>query len=143
MTGQNSHKSESACGRIGCGHTTERRPRGRQRRFCSDACRQQAFRSRNLRYEMPVRVRGHLGDLNASAAVYSKTTNFVTSKINDLALPSYRGSVRGIVGPKKVILAEVVDGREWQEVVSADGVKWHVSRLSKRALVATEKEILK
>ena len=120
MTGQNSRKSESVCGRIGCGHTIERRPRGRQRRFCSDACRQQALRSRNLRYETPPRVLGHPRDLNASAAVYSKTTNFVTSKINDLASP-VRGGVRGIVGPKKVILAEVIDGREWQEVISAGG----------------------
>ena len=120
MTGQNSRKSESVCGRIGCGHTIERRPRGRQRRFCSDACRQQALRSRNLRYETP--------------AVYSKTTNFVTSKIN--ASP-VRGRVRGIVGPKKVILAEVIDGREWQEVISAGGVKSYVSRLGKRALVGS------
>jgi hypothetical protein len=84
---------------------------------------------------MPPRVRGHLRDLNASAAVYSKTTNFVTSKINDLAPPSYRGSVRGIVGPKKVIVAEVIDDREWQEVISAGGVKSYQSRLGKRALV--------
>jgi hypothetical protein len=34
-----------------------------------------------------------------------------------------------------VIHAAVIAGREWQEIVSSDGVKSYVSRVAKRALV--------
>lgn len=44
----------------------------------------------------------------------------------------YRG---GIVGPRAVIKAEVIDSREWQEVISTDGVNTYVAQLRKRALV--------
>lgn len=40
----------------------------------------------------------------------------------------------GIMGPRAVIRAEVIAGREWQEVVSAGGVRSYVSRLAKPAL---------
>ena len=45
---------------------------------------------------------------------------------------NYRG---GIKGPRAVIKAEVIDSREWTEVISSDGVKTYVSQLRKRALV--------
>ena len=44
----------------------------------------------------------------------------------------YRG---GIKGPRAVIKAEIIDSREWTEVISTDGVKSYVSQLRKRALV--------
>jgi hypothetical protein len=80
-------------------------------------------------------------DLNASAAVYSKTATFVTAKINDLATPQNRGSdfhyqrwSDGIVGPRKVVQAEVINGRNWEEVVSKSGVTSYVSHIARRAL---------
>ena len=41
----------------------------------------------------------------------------------------------GIVGPRQVIGAEIIAGREWEDVVSSGGVKSYVSRLTRRALV--------
>ena len=43
----------------------------------------------------------------------------------------YRGS--GIIGPASVIQVELVDGRQWEEVVSKSGVVSYVSRIAKRA----------
>jgi hypothetical protein len=90
---------------------------------------------------MPPRVLGHPRDLNASVAVYSETSNFVTAKINDLATPKNMGSdfhyqrwSDGIVGPRKVVQAEVINGRNWEEVVSKSGVTSYVSYLARRAL---------
>src|SRR5262245_22269311 len=46
----------------------------------------------------------------------------------------HNGRSDGIVGPAKVIHAEVIAGRDWQEVVSSGGVTIYVSRLTTRAL---------
>ena len=43
--------------------------RGRQRRYCSNACRQQAARDRNPRYEIAGKENGHAQDLNSQATV--------------------------------------------------------------------------
>jgi hypothetical protein len=40
----------------------------------------------------------------------------------------------GIIGPKRVIDAEVIAGRDWEEIVSSGGVVSYVSRLSRPAL---------
>ena len=40
----------------------------------------------------------------------------------------------GIIGPKRVIDAEVIAGREWEEIVSSGGVVSYVSRLAMPAL---------
>jgi hypothetical protein len=137
MTGSNL----AFCGNPHCHRNIEGQSKGRRRKFCSNGCRQQAFRSRNLRYEMPPRVLDHPRDLNASVAVYSETANFVTAKINDLATPKNRGSdfhyqrwSDGIVGPRKVVQAEVINGRNWEEVVSKSGVTSYVSHIARRAL---------
>lgn len=75
---------------------------------------------------------------NAPGPLSAKTANFVTSKINDLANPKNTADVsisgRGIVGPKCTIQAEVINARDWEEVVSSDGVVSYVSRIGKRAL---------
>jgi hypothetical protein len=78
--------------------------------------------------------------LDAPGAFPAKTASFVTSKINDLATPKNRASARisgrGIVGPKHVIQAAVINARDWQETVSSSGVVSYVSRIGKRALQA-------
>jgi hypothetical protein len=78
------------------------------------------------------------GASGAPSALPAKNGHFVTSKIDDFASPpnraSARISTRGIVGPACAIRAEVINARDWEEVVSSDGVVSHVSRLGKRAL---------
>ena len=69
------------------------------------------------------------GKTNAPAVVSAKSASFVTRKINGLAKP-----VSGIIGPASVIQAELIDGRQWDEVVSKGGVVSYLSRVAKRAL---------
>lgn len=40
-----------------------------------------------------------------------------------------REPCRGIIGPREVIQAEIIAGREWREVISADGVRCYVTAL--------------
>jgi hypothetical protein len=47
------------------------------------------------------------------------------------AQDTYRG---GICGPKSAIRAEVINARDWEEVVSPDGVVSYVSRIRAAAL---------
>jgi hypothetical protein len=72
------------------------------------------------------------GKTNAPDAVSAKSASFVTRKINGLAKPIYGGS--GILGPTSVIQVELIDCRQWDEVVSKRGVISYVSRIAKRAL---------
>jgi hypothetical protein len=52
--------------------------------------------------------------------------------------PPYAGLSDGIVGPSRVIRAEVINGRDWQEVISSSGVRSYVSRIAKPALNVTK-----
>jgi hypothetical protein len=45
----------------------------------------------------------------------------------------------GIVGPREVIRAEVINGRDWQEIISSSGVRSYVSRIAKPALNVMQK----
>jgi hypothetical protein len=72
-------------------------------------------------------------DLNAPAAILryeprQKSNDFNGAKI------TVCGRSNAIAGPRKAIAVEVIDGREWQEVVSSHGVKSYVSRIAQRAL---------
>ena len=69
------------------------------------------------------------GKTNAPAVVSAKSASFVTRKINGLAKP-----VSGIIGPASVIRIELIDDRQWDEVVSKGGVISYVSRITKSAL---------
>ena len=51
--------------------------------------------------------------------------------------PFYRGS--GIIGPASVIQVELIDGRQWDEVVSEGGVVSYVGRIAKRALALPDR----
>jgi hypothetical protein len=72
-------------------------------------------------------------DLNAPATILRYA---LRQKPNDFngAKSAKTGWSDGIVGPRKVIDVEVIAGREWQEIVSSDGVVCYVSRLAQRAL---------
>ena len=111
-----------------CDKIIERTGRGRQQKFCSDGCRQRSFRGRFSRNETSD---GQADDLIASVAVFpiSLQAKSMTYK------PAYAGLSDGIVGPGNVIRAAVIDGRNWEEVVSTGGVKSYVSRLTRRALI--------
>jgi hypothetical protein len=128
--------SETLCGNAECDRAVTQSVRGRSRKYCSDACRVRVHR----RYETPGRANGHPSDLDAPRAFPTKTASFVTSKIKDFATPKNRSSAsisaRGIVGPKCAIEAEVINARDWEKVVSPDGVVSYVSRIGKRALQA-------
>jgi hypothetical protein len=117
------------CGNAECGRAITQPQSGRRRRFCSDACRIRVHRSN----ETPPKANGHPTELSAPAAFPAKNGSFVTSKINDLATAQNRASVsisgRGIVGPKCAIRAAVINARDWEEVVSPDGVRSYVSRI--------------
>ena len=128
--------SNTPCGNAECDRAVTQPVRGRFRKYCSDACRIRVHR----RYETPDASTAHPAELNAPDASPAKTGSYVTSKINDLAAPTNRASVsisgRGIVGPRCAIQAEVINARDWEEVVSPDGVVSYVSRIGKRALRA-------
>jgi hypothetical protein len=47
-----SARNSAACANPKCDRTVAHPSRGRRRKFCSNGCRQQALRSRNLRYEI-------------------------------------------------------------------------------------------
>src|SRR5262249_61706133 len=123
------------CAGPGCDMGIERRARGRQRRFCSDLCQKRAYRNgisgQGKAGPFPTTGSVHL---NARTALYSKTAHFRTNEIKGLQNSLARRS-EGIIGPRKVIRAEVFAGRKWEQVVSSSGVVSYVSRISKRALV--------
>ena len=109
-----------------CGQTVERKTR--QQLYCSTKCRMRA--SRSLMDAPDIGA----SDLNAPATILryeprQKLNNFNGAKFVK------RGWSDGIIGPCRVIEAAVIAGREWEEVVSSDGVKSYVSRLTRRALL--------
>lgn len=109
-----------------CGQTVPRQ--SRRQVYCSAKCRVRASRSAS----------GVWGtgpdDLNAPAAILRYEPR---QKLNDFKGAKFTKTQRsdGIIGPRRVIDAVVVAGREWREVVSSDGVVSYVSQLAKRALV--------
>ena len=104
-----------------CERTVERQ--SRQQQFCSTKCRMKAWR---------VKIPSE-GGYTLSVTNPHKKDN----ENNILQWPKSRSSTcfkDGIVGPRRVVDVEVTAGRDWQEVVSSNGVKSYVSRLVQRAL---------
>lgn len=93
----------------------------RQQKFCSKRCAEKG----RLRSRKSV-----LGQGTGVPADPPKNSR----QINDLQRAKTR-SMTGIIGPRSVIHAELLAGREWQETVSAGGVTGYVSRIARRALV--------
>jgi hypothetical protein len=102
-----------------CEHKVARR--SRQQKFCSKRCAEKARqRSRKAVLGQDTRVPAdpHKSSREINALQVTKTV-----------------STDGIIGPRKVIDAELVAGRNWEQVVSASGVVSYVSSLGRRALV--------
>ena len=98
-----------------CGKRLSPKWGSRRMRFCSDACRQSAFRAKkwSRRYEAPKALRSVQ---NSSAGSRACNGNF-----------GDRGS--GIRGPLDVIRRELFDGLIWRPAVSADGVWAEIARI--------------
>jgi hypothetical protein len=82
--------SANACANPGCTKTVERRPRGRQRRFCSRSCQERALRGRVLR---PPRVaQGVTAESpskpNFNAKLASDTNSLDRSVVGNNSYPS-------------------------------------------------------
>jgi hypothetical protein len=85
-------------------------------------------------------MRAHRVKIPAEGGGSGSVTNphKISNENNILQWPKSRSSTcfkDGIVGPRRVIERAVIAGREWQEIVSSDGVKSYVSRLTRRALI--------
>lgn len=108
-----------------CERTVERQ--SRQQVYCSRKCMRKANYAKNA----------GLGLLLGQDTAVGPDPHKNSNENNILQWPKSRSSTcfrDGIVGPRRVTDVEVVAGREWQEVVSSDGVVCYVSRLAQRAL---------
>jgi len=94
--------------------------------YCSPKC---------MRKANYVRKAG-LGQLWGQDTALVRTPHKSSNENNVLQWPKSRSRVscNDIVGPQQVIEAEIIAGRNWDEVVSSDGVRCYVRRLSQRAL---------
>jgi len=109
----------------GCERRVARK--SRQQVYCSSKCRKRGAYAKNGRTAI------YSADLDRGSGL---GTNPHENGNDFNALQwSKSGSSTGIVGPRLVIEAEVFAGREWHEVISADGVRSQVSTLARRALV--------
>jgi hypothetical protein len=112
-----------------CERTAERKSRTQV--YCSAKC------MRRANYGKPPAGALENGPRNPHSP-HVLTPHKISNENNILQWPKTRSSLcfrDGIVGPPRVIHAAVIAGREWQEIVSSDGVKSYVSRVAKRALV--------
>ena len=88
---------------------------GPRQRYCSSGCRTATHRDTRppaKQAKTPTENIGELGEL--------RYTNGRTATQSYTGTPRYRG---GIVAPRYVIQAAVIDSRKWTEVISPDGVK--------------------
>jgi endogenous inhibitor of DNA gyrase (YacG/DUF329 family) len=112
-----------------CDRIVERRSRGRQRRFCSDDCRIRAHRIslQDAHKLVPDDAGAAPEDFDEPAAISSIS---LQAKSMAYGMPS-----RGIIGPRAVIRAAIMQGRKWTEIVSSGGVSGYVATLRPSALV--------
>jgi hypothetical protein len=103
---QNGHRAQRC---DGCDKPFTRNLRGRRKRFCSDACRLEAHRTKKIS------LLGHAAGLQRNDAKSACGTASFSGGFAD------RGS--RIRGPRRVIEAEISGGLTWREIISTDGVK--------------------
>jgi hypothetical protein len=98
-----------------CGKRLSPKRGSRRMRFCSDACRQSAFRAKkwSRRYEGPKALR-------------SVQNSFVESGLCKDHFGDRRSDIHG---PRTIVERELFDGLVWRPTVSPDGVPTAVSRL--------------
>jgi hypothetical protein len=105
-----------------CEKPVAKRPRGKTPKWCIKRdCRLTFNRFRDA-FEYKPHIHAQSGRLTSEVPL-SQGAKGLTNV--------YRG---GIVGPRSVIQAAVINAHDWEEVVSPDGVVSYVSRIGKRAL---------
>src|SRR5262245_34079190 len=114
------------CGAPDCTNAIEQKAKGRAKRFCSARCRKAASRC----HEIPGRPNGHQANLNTPTAFQSISGQKKTKDFN----ARKTAVARGVVSPRSVIQAEIIDSRDWTKVISSSGVVSYVSRVPKPAL---------
>ena len=108
-----------------CGHALVRKHTGRKPRFCSDRCRDRARKGRKSAF------RGTVLGVGSHRPRYARNSD-VNSKA---CKPVFAG--RGSVDPRlwhTIIEVEVFAGRDWQKIISRDGVPSEIAVLRARAL---------
>jgi hypothetical protein len=128
--GQISGQKRGFAGRAGnalvcsnCGVALTPKRASRRQRYCSYKCRDEARRSRNFAISATTR-RGR-------PAIPRSVENSGVGSTPCKADFDDRAS--GIVGARAVIDVEILRGRKWREVLSADGVRSEVAWLSRKA----------
>jgi hypothetical protein len=98
---------------------------------CHSADCRKDFRRYREAFSYPQKAQTTHGSQTVDYASRSAHFTGVKSALRTPVWGWYRG---GIVGPKRVVQAAVIDAREWHEVISPDDVKTYVSRITPRAL---------
>jgi hypothetical protein len=110
-----------------CGRVVPRR--ARQQRFCSTKCREQGKVPRKNRNKK-----------SAPLPPYLKATEPLEKANGFNVLRAQKsGSRVGSNVPREAIEAEIFGGREWQQVVSPDGVVCEVAVLRPRTLQSSQR----
>lgn len=108
-----------------CARTVQRK--SRQQLHCSTRCRKIAWREKSPVDALKKPPGYHPG---------GRGTNPNKSSNENNSLQQLKtGSSPRIIGPRRVIQAEVIGAHEWQEVVSASGVTSYIRQPGKRVLV--------
>ena len=126
--GQISGQKRGFAGRAGnalvctnCGAAIIPKRASRRQRYCSYKCRDEARRARNF----------------AISATTRRGTPLIPRPVQNNSVRSrtcegsFHDRARGI--PRAVIEVEILGGRKWREVLSPDGVRVEVTRLSRKA----------
>ena len=109
----------------GCERRVARK--SRQQVYCSSKCRKRGAYAKNGRTAI------YSADLDRGSG-FGTHPRKNGNEFNTLQWAK-SGSSTGIKGPRRVIDAELFDGREWRDEISADGIRSQVSTLARRALV--------
>ena len=125
---QSRHPRFTRAGRAGnalvcsnCGAALTPKRASRRQRYCSYKCRDEARRARNF----------------AISATTRRGTPLIPRPVQNNSVRSrtcegsFHDRARGI--PRAVIEVEILGGRKWREVLSPDGVRVEVTRLSRKA----------
>jgi hypothetical protein len=115
---------------VTCAHCSRSvRRKSRQQRFCGRKCRVSAHRAKTAIRPLKIHSRyPHSGD-ETKVRKKAKDSNGLRDR--------FSRSTPRISGPASVIEAEVYAGRNWQRVVSSDGVEVEIAWLRPRALRET------
>jgi hypothetical protein len=128
-----------------CGKEFTRKLTGRRKRYCNDHCRNQAHRAQQCAERSNGKPVQRLQRNDRKPVQRLKNGAHYPHEAlqrNDVKSPcgtgtflaDFAGRGSGIHGPRHVIEAEI-GGRNWAEVLSADGVRSYVRQIGRSALV--------